>query len=162
MSRPIIGKLVPGPDLSGRLEAIRQDVVQGILPIMPPPASSRDAELGHVLIDAVWNELVRESWDNEIFERLRPVATGTLHVTNQRLVFHSRAKTASLEFKDIVDVAKVNGHLYIEMIGPNDPYILLDPPEALELIELILSKAIERSRLNKKARLVGSNRRKRL
>jgi hypothetical protein len=127
----------------------------GNLPVLSSIEVLRQAEVLHLRVGADWNELVRESENGNITERLRQLATGCLQVTNQRIVFESRTKKGSIELKDVVDLSRLADHLFIELLGPHDPCFTVEPAAALEITELVIGSLLERIRRNKKARFVG-------
>lgn len=130
------------PDLSAAIDELKLHLINGdALPIVEDKIETRRGEVTHLNIAAEWKELTQESGGYETIEVLRRVAVGTLHVTNQRLVFDSPRKKASLDYKDIWDVVSTDGLLLIELLGRMDPYFLLNPPEALEVTELIVKRA---------------------
>ena len=147
--------------LSQKIERLRQQVMDSdALPVIEPTAKLRNGEVAHLAITATWNELVRESTGYEVRERLRPLETGFVQVSDKRLIFHSEKREASIDFKEIVEISGTNGYLRLEIMGPRDPYFQLEPAAALELVVLILGRAIETASRSKQARLVGVRRKK--
>jgi len=122
-------------------ELYAQLLVSPELPSIESSTTWRPGEVLHFSASADWQEMRKERGPLGSYDVLKTIDSGTLFITNQRVLFSSSSKTTSLEYKNLLGITLYLDAILLNKQSGRSPYLRINPPDALPIAGLILQRA---------------------
>lgn len=88
------------------------------------------------------HEMRKERFRGASFDKLTKIDRGTVYLTDRRLIFSGDLKLVSVRYDAVLEFRRYSDALLLRKETGKSPYILIDPPAALELAVLVLNRLL--------------------
>lgn len=101
----------------------------------------RTNETCHFSIPATWNEMRKRRSGGTSVDAVKPIDTGTLYITNQRVLFDGVSKAVSVFYKDLLGMTAYRDSILLKKVSGRSPYLSFASDDFVSFVSEILARA---------------------